>query len=96
MMTTDRLQIVARATRVESLLNDSLLVFGSLTILLMPMAFALAKPGPSGGGWTVLTFLGCSFAACFFFFDLGLLNLLVAWLLAWACAMATRMSFSLR
>jgi hypothetical protein len=94
MLTPDQIQISARASRVESLFSDSLLVFGSLAILLAPFAFALAKPGPGGEAWTVLTFLCCSFAAWFFFFDSGLLISLVAWLLAWAFAMARRISFS--
>jgi hypothetical protein len=51
----------------ESLLNVSLLVFGSLAILLAPMALALAKTGPGGAGWTLLTFLCCTVAAWFFF-----------------------------
>jgi hypothetical protein len=41
----------------ESLLNDSLLVFGGLAILLAPMALALANTGPGGAGWKLLTFL---------------------------------------
>jgi hypothetical protein len=93
-MITDQLQISARASRVESLLNDSLLVFGSLAILLMPLAFALAKPGPGGEAWTVLTFVCCSFAAWFFFFDSSLQVPLLSWLLAWACAMAGRVNFN--
>ena len=51
----------------ESLLNDSFLVFGSLAILLAPLALALAKPGPGGEGWTILALLCCIFAAGFFF-----------------------------
>jgi hypothetical protein len=80
-----------------SLLNDSLLIFGSLAILLAPMALALAEIGPGGAGWKLLTFLCCAFAAWFFFFaSTSLLIPLVAWLLAWACAMAMRMSFNRR
>jgi hypothetical protein len=93
MLTTQQLQIASRATLVESLLSDSFLVFGSLAILLSPSAFALAKPGPGGEAWTVLTFLCCSFAAWFLFFDSNLQVPLVAWLLAWACALARQMSF---
>jgi hypothetical protein len=78
---------------VDSLLSDSLLVFGSLAILLAPLIVALAKPGPGGEGWTILTFLCCTFAAGFFFFASSLSIPLVAWLLAWACAMVPRMSF---
>ena len=78
----------------ESLLNVCLLVFGSLAILLAPMALALAETGPGGAGWKLLTFLCCTFPAWFFFFaSTSLLIPLVAWLLAWACAMAMRMSF---
>jgi thiosulfate reductase cytochrome b subunit len=79
----------------ESLLNDSLLVFGGLAILLAPMALALAT-GPGGAGWKLLTFLCCTFAAWFFFFASSLLIALVAWVLAWACAMAMRISFNRR
>ncbi len=80
----------------DSLLNDSLLVFGSFAILLAPMALALAEMGPGGAGWKLLTFLCCAFAAGFFFFASNLLIALVAWVLAWACAMAMRMSFNRR
>ncbi len=73
-----------------SLLNDSLLIFGSLAILLAPMALALAEMGPGGAGWKFITFLCCTFAAWFFFFaSTSLLIPLVAWVLAWACAMMT-------
>jgi hypothetical protein len=96
MVTTDQFKISVGAGRVESLLNDSFLVFGSLAILLAPLAFALAKPRPGGAGWTTLTFLCCSFATWFFFFDPSLPIPLVAWVLAWACAMASRVSFSRR
>ena len=78
----------------DSLLNDGLLIFGSLAILLAPMALALARTGPSGAGWELLTFLCCAFAAWFFFFASSLLIALVAWVLAWACAMPMRMSFN--
>jgi hypothetical protein len=80
----------------ESLLGAALLVFGSLAILLAPMALALAETGPSGAGWKLLTFLCCAFAAWFFFFTSSLLIALAAWLLAWACAVAMRMSFNRR
>ena len=82
--------------QVDSLFNDSLLVFGSLAILLAPMALALAigetRPG---AGWKFLTFIGCAIAAWFLFFaeTSGLAIAFVAWLLAWACALAMRMSF---
>jgi hypothetical protein len=80
----------------ESLLNAGLLVFGSLAILLAPMALALAETGPGGAGWKLLTFLCCAFAGGFFFFSSSLLIALAAWLLAWACAVAMRMSFNRR
>ena len=41
-----------------SLLNDSLLIFGSLAILLAPMALALAEMGPGGAGWKFRGLLG--------------------------------------
>jgi hypothetical protein len=78
----------------DSALNDGLLVFGSLAVLLAPMALALADTGPGGAGWKVLTFLCCAFAGWFFFFASSLLIALVAWVLAWTCAiMATRGRF---
>ena len=73
---------------------DSLLVFGSLAILLAPMALTLAKTGPGGAGWELLTFICCTFAAWFFVFASSLRMAVVAWVLAWACAMAMRMSFN--
>ncbi len=54
----------------DQVLSDSLLIFGSLAILLAPMALALANTGPGGAGWKLLTFLCCTFAAWFFFFRL--------------------------
>jgi hypothetical protein len=88
-----QLQASAAAGRaVESLLTDSLLVFGSLAILIAPLSLALAKPGPGGEGWTILTLLCCIFAVGFFYFASSLSVPLVAWLLAWACAMVRRMS----
>jgi hypothetical protein len=51
----------------DSVLNDSLLILGSLVILLAPMALALAETGPGGAGWKLLTFLLCAFAWSFFF-----------------------------
>jgi hypothetical protein len=80
----------------ESLLNVCLLVFGSLAILLAPMALALAETGPGGAGWKLLTFLCCTFAAWSLFFASSMLIALVAWVLAWACAMAMRMTFNRR
>ena len=79
--------------QVESLLNDTLLVFGSLVILLAPMALALAigETRPGGAGWKLLTFVCCALAAWFIIFPSNLLIALVAWALAWACAMARRM-----
>ena len=47
----------------DQLLDDSLLVFGSLAILLAPMALALANTGPGDAGWKLLTFPCCTFAA---------------------------------
>jgi len=78
----------------DSLLNDGLLIFGSLAILLAPMVLALARTGPSGAGWELLTFLCCAFAAWFLFFASSPLIALVAWVLAWGCAMPMRMSFN--
>jgi hypothetical protein len=77
---------------------DSLLVFGSLAILLAPLTLAIviAETRPSGTGWTVLTFVCCTVAAWFLFFASSLVIAFVAWLLAWACAMALRMSFNRR
>ena len=75
----------------DSVLNDSLLIFGGLVILLAPMALALADTGPGGAGWKLLTFLCCACAGWWFFFTSGSLIPLVAWLLAWASAMAMRM-----
>jgi hypothetical protein len=80
----------------DSALNDGLLVFGSLAVLLAPMALALADTGPGGAGWKLLTFLCCTFAAWFFFFASSLLIALVVWVLAWGCAMAMRISFNRR
>jgi len=83
--------------QVDSLLKDTLLVFGSLAILPTPMALALAiaETRPGGAGWKLLTFICCTVAAWFLFFadNSGLLIAFVAWLLAWACALAMRMSF---
>ena len=83
--------------QIDTLLNDTLLVFGSLAILLVPMALALAiaETRPGGAGWKLLTFICCTVAAWFLFFadNSGLLIAFVAWLLAWACALAMRMSF---
>jgi hypothetical protein len=78
----------------ESLLSVSLLVFGSLAIVLAPMALALANTEPGGAGWKLLTFLCCAFAWWSFFFTSSLLIAFVAWVLAWACAMlALRVRF---
>jgi len=83
-------------SRVESLLNDSLLILGFLVVVLAPMALALAENGPAGTGWKLLTFLCCASAAWFFIFPSNLLIALGAWVLAWACAMALRMSLRRR
>src|SRR6516165_11613359 len=83
--------------QVDSLLKDTLLVFGSLAILPTPMvlALAIAETRPGGASWKLLTFICCTVAAWFLFFadNSGLLIAFVAWLLAWACALAMRMSF---
>ena len=83
-------------SRVESLLNDSLLILGFLVVVLAPMALALAEIGPGGTVWKLLTFLCCASAAWFFIFPSNLLIALGAWVLAWACAMALRMSLRRR
>jgi hypothetical protein len=70
--------------------------FGFFAILLAPMALALANTGPGGAGWKLLTFLCCTFAAWFFFFASSLLIALVAWVLAWGCAITMRISFNRR
>ena len=86
--------------QVDSLLKDTLLVFGSLAILLAPMALALVigEMRPGGAGWKLLTFICCAVAAWFLFFadTSGLVIAVVAWLLAWACALAKRLSFNRR
>jgi hypothetical protein len=87
---------VLNGTQMDQVLNDSLLVFGSFAILLAPMALALANTGPGGAGWELLTFLCCTFAAWFFFSASSLLIPFVAWVLAWGCAMAMRISFDRR
>jgi len=83
--------------QVDSLLKDTLLVFGSLAILPTPMvlALAIAETRPGGASWKLLTFICCTVAAWVLFFadNSGLLIAFVAWLLAWACALAMRMSF---
>jgi len=71
----------------DSVLNEGLLIFGGLVILLAPLTLAISETGPGGAGWKLLTFLCCTFAAWFFFFGSNQLIALVAWLLAWACAM---------
>jgi hypothetical protein len=80
----------------DSVLNDSLLILGFLAVVLAPMVLALAETGPGSAGWKLLTFLCCAFAAWFFIFPSNLLIALVAWVLAWACALAMRMSFNRR
>ena len=86
--------------QVDSLLMDTLLIVGSLAILLAPMALALAigETKPSGAGWKLLTFICCAVAAWFFFFaeTSGLVIAFVVWLLARACALVIRMSFNQR
>ena len=51
---------------------------------------------PGGAGWKLLTFLCCAFAGWSLVFASSLLIAVVAWLLAWAVAMAMRMSFNRR
>ena len=83
-------------SRVDSLVDDCLLILGFLAVVLAPMALALAELGSGGAGWKLLTFLCCSLAAWFFIFPSNLLIAFVAWVLAWACAMALRMSLRWR
>ena len=75
--------------------SDGLLILGFLAVVLAPMALALAETG-GGAGCKLLTFLCCAFAAWFFVFASNVLIALVAWALAWACAMAMRISFNRR
>jgi hypothetical protein len=75
----------------DPVLTDGLLIFGFLAVVLAPMALALAYTG--GAGWKLLTFLCCAFAWWSFFFGPGLVIAIVAWVLAWACAM---MAFRVR
>jgi len=86
--------------QLDSLLKDTFLVFGSLAILLAPMALALAigETKPGSGVWKLLTYICCTVAAWFLFFaeTSGLVIAFVAWLLAWACAVGTRMSLNRR
>ena len=86
--------------QLESLLEDTLLVLGSLAILLAPMALApaIGETRPGGAGWKFLTFICCTVAAWFLYFadSSGLAIALVAWVLAWACALAMRMNFNRR
>jgi hypothetical protein len=83
--------------QLDSLLKDTLLVFGSLAILLAPMALALAI-GDTKPGWKILTFICCTVAAWLLFFadTSGLVIAFVVRLLAWACALAIRMNFNRR
>jgi len=73
------------------LLSDSVLIIGFLAIVLAPLTLVL-DTGPGGAGCKLLTFLCCALAGWFFIFPSNLLIALVAWVLAWACAMAMRMS----
>ena len=86
--------------QIDSLFMDTLLIFGSLMILLAPMAFALAigETKPGGAGWKLFTFICCAVAAWFLFFaeTSGLVIAFVAWLLACSCALVMRMSFNRR
>ena len=71
----------------DPVLNDGLLIFGFLAIVLAPMALALANLAPGGAGWKLLTFLCCAFAAWSVIFASNLLIAIAAWVLAWAFAM---------
>jgi hypothetical protein len=75
-------------------LSDSLLIFGFLAIVLAPMAFVIAETGLGGAASKLLTFLCCTVAAWFFIFASNLRLARVAWVLAWACAMAIRLSLN--
>jgi hypothetical protein len=78
----------------DPVLSDGLLILGFLVIVLAPMSLALAYTGPGGAGWKLLTFLCCVFAAWSLIFGSGLVIAVVAWVLAWACAMmAIRVPF---
>ena len=79
-----------RFAQMGQLLNDSLLIFGFLAIVLAPLTLVL-DTGPGRAGWKFLTFLCCTLTAWFFFFGSNQLIALVAWALAWACAMAMQM-----
>jgi hypothetical protein len=81
-------------SRMDPVTSDGLLILGFLAVVLAPMALALAETGSAG--WKLLTFLCCAFAAWFFIFPSNVLIALVAWALAWACAMAMRISFNRR
>jgi len=82
-------------SRMDPVTSDGLLILGFLAVVLAPMALALAETG-GGAGWKLLTFLCCAFAAWFLVFASNVLIALVAWALAWACAMAMRISFNRR
>ena len=82
-------------SRMDPVTSDGLLVLGFLAVVLAPMALALAETRPGGAGWKLLTFLCCALAAWFFIFS-NVLIALVAWALAWACAMAKRIRFNRR
>ena len=79
-----------RFAQMGQLLNDSPLIFGFLAIVLAPLTLVLDTGRPGGAGWKFLTFLCCTLTAWFFFFGSNQLIALVAWALAWACAMAMR------
>ena len=83
-------------SRMDPVTSDGLLILGFLAVVLAPMALALAVTRPGGAGWKLLTFLCCALAAWFFIFPSNLLIALGAWVLAWACAMALRMSLRRR
>ena len=55
-----------RIAQMGQLLNDSLLIFGFLAIVLAPLTLVL-DTGPGRAGWKFLTFLCCTLTAWFFF-----------------------------
>jgi len=83
-------------SRMDPVTSDGLLILGFLAVVLAPMALALAQTGPGGAGWKLLTFVCCALAAWFIIFPSNLLIALVAWALAWACAITMRMGFNRR
>jgi hypothetical protein len=85
-----------RREEMDTAVDDSLLIFCGMVILLAPLALAIAETGPGGARWKLLTFLCCTFAAWFFFFGSNQFIALVAWLLGWACATVRKMGLNRR